>query len=393
MFDAILIRYGELFLKKGNRNLFINRLRENLRQKTLGLDHVNLTGVHGRFILESTIPMDEERAATLSKAMASTFGLVSVSPAAVCASEREVIEERAMQLAESWLARNHAATFKVACSRSYKALPFNSMELNRSLGAKVATRFNLAVKMTEPHLVISLEVHRDRTFIFLDTMAAPGGLPVGSSGRAIVLLSGGIDSPVAAYMMAKRGCALDALYFHSYPYTSDAARDKVLALARRVAYYHGPMTVHTAPFTPIQEYLRDMIPAEYLVLAYRRSMMRIATALAGRRKAGALVTGESLGQVASQTMENMGAVEEASGLPVLRPLVGFDKEETVIIARKIGTFELSILPADDCCQLFAPTHPATKSKAQILRQIEAHLPQLSSLENIALDNLVTETVS
>jgi thiamine biosynthesis protein ThiI len=392
MFDAILIRYGELFLKKGNRNHFINRLRENLRQKALAFDGTRLTGVHGRFILESTLPMDEDRAATLSKAMASTFGLVSVSPAAVCQSSREVIEARALQLTESWLQRNHASTFKVACSRAFKALPFNSMDLNRSLGAAIAEKHGLAVRMKDPHLVVSIEVHREKSFIFLDNIPAPGGLPVGSSGRAMVLLSGGIDSPVAAWMMAKRGCALDAVYFHSYPYTSDAARDKVLALGRRVAYYHGPFTVHTVPFTPIQEYLRDRIPGEYLVLAYRRSMMRIATALAARRKAGALVTGEALGQVASQTMENLGAVEDAAGLPVLRPLVGFDKEETVIIARRIGTFELSIIPADDCCQLFAPAHPVTKSKAQTLRAIEEGLPELPGLENAALDALKADLV-
>lgn len=392
MFNTVLIRYGELFLKRGNRRMFLDQLQTNLRQKIRGIPATSITELHGRFIAFLPDNMPDEQALAITRALASTFGVSSVSPALLCPPAKDVIMDNAVELCASWLERNPVKSFKVACARPYKRHPFDSMEVNRDLGERVMDRFGLQVRMSDPEMLLSIEVHREKAFIFFDTIPGPGGLPVGSSGKVLALMSGGIDSPVAAWMMAKRGCSLDAVYFHSFPYISEKSRGKVLDLAGRLTAWHGPMDVYTVPFTKIQEYLRDNVKPSMLVLAYRRSMVRISCALAARLGAGALVTGESLGQVASQTMENLTVIEDASKLPVFRPLLAFDKAETVLAAKRIGTFDTSILPFDDCCSLFAPEHPSTGSRVWILTALEGRLAELPALEGQALEQMEVVTV-
>jgi thiamine biosynthesis protein ThiI len=269
--------------------------------------------------------------------------------------------------------RDRPASFKVEARRPDKRFPKSSMEIDRHVGAAVQAATGLAVDVHQPALRLGIEVGTDVAYVFAGKREAPGGLPVGASGRALLLLSGGIDSPVAGWLAAKRGLALDAVYFHSPPYIGEKSRDKVLALGKELARWQALRSVTVVPFTDVQKRLRDTGPAELAVVLYRRMMMRIADAIADNLEAGALVTGENLGQVASQTIENMTAIEAAARRVVLRPLLTYDKVETTALARRIGTYETSILPFEDCCSLFVPTHPATRARAQDAERVEAQL--------------------
>jgi len=388
MSDAVLIRYGEVFLKKGNRRSFLGRLQGNLVKKVKDFEDLEVGGPHGRFLVfrRDRRPMDADMAARVTAAVATTFGVTSVSPVVMADPTMEAIIEMGRRVADAHLEEHPVETFRVTASRPWKRHPFGSMEVQKELGAAVVVDHGIKVDLSNPEMDLGVEVHQNKAWLYVKRIPGPGGLPVGSSGTGVLLLSGGIDSPVAAWMIAKRGVSLEAVYFHSFPYTSEQARRKVEDLARILSRWHGPMTLRVVPFTAVQEYLRDQTPPPLLVLLYRRAMIRIACRVAAKVKGGALITGESLAQVASQTMQNLAVIEDASVLPILRPLVGFDKQEIMDRARTLGTYEVSIRPHIDCCALFAPAHPETKAKLERLREVEAPLEELERLLDEAVAN-------
>ena len=354
MTEMILLKLGELVLKGANRYTFEDKLKSNLARRLKS---------HGKFRVysrQSTTyiePLSDECDMDAAyDAAKKVFGAVGVSRAKACAKTKEAM----LETVRTYLAGNLVGekTFKVESKRADKSFPMTSIQLSQWVGGELDELYpNLHVDVHNPALTIHLEVRDYAAFVHADPEPGAGGLPVGTSGRAMSLLSGGIDSPVASWMMAKRGVALEMVHFYSYPYTSPEAKEKVLDLARLLTPWTGRLIVHVVPFTHIQEELRRACPEELFTLLMRRFMMRIAEGMARRTGCRALVTGESLGQVASQTMDAMAVTGAVASLPVFRPLVGMDKEEVVRIARKIGTFETSILPYEDCCTVFTPRHP------------------------------------
>jgi thiamine biosynthesis protein ThiI len=369
MESVLLCRYGEIFLKSGNRRRFERVLVDNVRAALAGVGGARVQAPYGRVLVVVPSANADEAASRLER----VFGLVSFSIARAVARDVEAIAAGAVAEARAAMASERPASFRIDARRADKSFPLNSIALARAVGARVAAETALPVDLHQPGLRVGVEVSGGGAFVYAGTRAAPGGLPVGSSGRALLLLSGGIDSPVAGWLAAKRGLALDAVYFHSPPYVGEKSKDKVLALARVLARWQAVRSVTVVGFTETQKRLRDAGPAELAVVLYRRMMMRIADAVADQLGAGALVTGENLGQVASQTVENMTAIEAAARRVVLRPLVTYDKVETTALARRIGTYETSILPFDDCCSLFVPPHPATHARAQDAERAEAKL--------------------
>src|SRR5262245_3685476 len=371
MDSVILCRYGELFLKAGNRRAFERVLADNVRAAVGDLSHARVETPHGRLLVH--LPADDADEAARRRVR--VFGLVSLSIArAVDAKpDLDAITATAVDEARAAVARERPASFKIESRRGDKRFARSSLEIDRHVGAAVQAATGLPVDVHAPALRLGIEVGTDVAYVFAGKHDAPGGLPVGASGHALLLLSGGIDSPVAGWLAAKRGLALDAVYFHSPPYVGEKSRDKVLALGKQLARWQALRSVTVVPFTDAQKHLRDTGPAELAVVLYRRMMMRIADAIADKLEAGALVTGENLGQVASQTIENMTAIEAAARRVVLRPLLTYDKVETTALARRIGTYETSILPFEDCCSLFVPTHPATRARAQDAERVEEKL--------------------
>jgi thiamine biosynthesis protein ThiI len=370
MRSAILCRYGEIFLKSGNRKRFEGALRRNVVAALRDLPKVGVETPHGRIVVH----VDAEVVDDACQRLARVFGLVSFSPAARVPADIHAIGEAAVAAARAALASAAApASFKIESRRADKRFPLPSPEISRVVGARVVDATQLAVDVHHPALRIGVEVGTETAFVYAGARAAPGGLPVGSSGRALLLLSGGIDSPVAGWLAAKRGLALDAIYFHSPPYIGEKSKDKVLALGKILARWQAVDSVTVVPFTDAQKKLRDAGPAELGVILYRRMMMRIADAVADTLGADALVTGENLGQVASQTIQNLSTIERAARRLVLRPLATYDKVETTGLARRIGTYETSVLPFEDCCSLFVPDHPATGARLVDVERVESKL--------------------
>jgi thiamine biosynthesis protein ThiI len=368
---VILCRFGELFLKGGNRGRFERALHDNVRRAVGGLPGARVLTPHGRVAVEVDAAERDEACERLAR----VFGLVSVSPATTVAPEQAAIVDAAAAVARAAAERDPALrrSFKVEARRSDKRFPLTSIELATVAGARIAADTGIPVDLHAPALVVGIEVGSDAAYVYAETRPAPGGLPVGVSGRALVLLSGGIDSPVAAWLAAKRGLALDGLYFHSPPFVGEKSRDKVVALGRALARHQAMERLYVVHFTEAQKRLRDAGPAELAVVLYRRMMMRVADLVADRAEAAALVTGENLGQVASQTLPNLTVIEAAARRLVLRPLVTYDKMETTALARRIGTFDISALPYDDCCSLFVPPHPATAARLQDAERAERRL--------------------
>jgi thiamine biosynthesis protein ThiI len=359
---GVTLRVGELFLKGKNRFLFEKALEQNLRRCLEGRPDVELVPSHGRlFVLGAD---DEDLISRLS----AVFGVASLSPVLFCEKTLPAISATAVELAKD---HPGTKTFRVSSRRGDKTFELTSQELNRDVGAAVFLATGWKVDLESPDLNIGLEIGPYGTFLWSRNLKGAGGLPTGTGGKALLLLSGGIDSPVAGHFIQKRGLELDAVYFHSFPYTSDGAKDKVVRLASVLARRQRAFRLHVVPFTAIQELLRDQVEAKQLVVLYRRAMLRIAERIARQTHAMALVTGESLGQVASQTLHNLCAINDAAHMPVLRPLIGFDKQEVVELAKAIGTFEISTLPHDDCCSLFVPRHPETKAHLGHIRDLEA----------------------
>lgn len=368
---TVVCRFGELFLKGGNRGWFEQLLRNNVQCAVADVAGAKVHAPHGRVLVDVPVASVEEACDRLQR----VFGLVSVSPAQVTEPAIAAINQAAVAAAQAAIGRDPTLRrgFKVEARRSDKRFPLSSYEIAKETGAQIAAATGIPVDVKNPALTVGIEVGSEAAFVFAETRPAPGGLPVGTSGRALLLLSGGIDSPVAGWLAAKRGLALDALYFHSPPFVGEKSRDKVVALARALGHWQVLGTLHVAHFTEVQKKLRDAGPAELAVVLYRRMMMRVADRIAERAGASALVTGENLGQVASQTVQNMSVIDSAATRLVLRPLVTYDKNETIALARRIGTYDVSALPYDDCCSLFVPQHPATAAKLADLERAEARL--------------------
>jgi len=368
--DIILLKLGELVLKGLNRRFFEQRLIANINRRIEGLGRFRVYSVQSTIYVEpldDTCDMDETFGA-----LKQVFGVISLSSAAACEKSAEAIFETAKTYLADEL--KGVSTFKVETKRSDKNFPMTSIQLSQYIGGGLHDAFpHLKAEMREPELTVHVEVRDYSAYVHAGGERGAGGLPVGTGGRAVTLLSGGIDSPVSSYMMAKRGLRLIPVHFFSFPYTSELAKQKVIDLASVLTDYCGKLTVEIVPFTRIQEEIRSKCPEEYFTIIMRRFMMRISQKIADMNGCKAIITGENLGQVASQTMEAMAATEACCSLPVLRPLIGMDKEEIVTLARKIGTFDLSILPYEDCCTVFTPRHPRTKPRLEDVEAAESAL--------------------
>jgi tRNA uracil 4-sulfurtransferase len=365
--ESIVLRIGELFLKGKNRHQFERTLAQNIGCALRPLGDYEVRVAYGRIFVRGPVTAESLRR------MACTFGVASISRSVECPEEPEIIEAVALEMARA-AHDGGARSFAVVTRRPKKSFPLRSMEINARVGALIQQATGMKVDLGHPESTIGIEIGHDGSFVYGAKIAGPGGLPVGASGTGLLLLSGGIDSPVAGYLAQKRGLRLQAVYFHSFPYTGDRTREKVVDLTRMLARLQCGMRLWVVPFAFIQEALRDDAPGRQLVLLYRRMMVRIAEALARRDGAECLVTGDSLGQVASQTLANLACIERAVTLPLLRPLVTYDKAETIKLARAIGTFEKSAEPHDDCCSLFVPPFPETKGRADRLDLIESRFP-------------------
>ena len=365
MNEMILLKLGELVLKGLNRRSFEDKLQANIHRRLNGLGRFRVyTRQSTTYVEPMNADCDMDGA---WEAMKKVFGVVGLSRARSCEKDKDAILAACREYLDSQL--HSAKTFKVETKRADKTFPMTSIQVSQYVGGELHEAYdNLEVDVHHPELTVYVEIRDYAAFVHADPEPGAGGLPVGINGRAVSLLSGGIDSPVASWMIAKRGVALEMVHFFSYPYTSPEAKEKVLELARLLTPWCGRLTVHVVPFTAIQEELRRSCPEELFTIIMRRFMMRISQEVAKRCGAKALVTGECLGQVASQTMEAMNVTGAVAALPVLRPVVGLDKEEIVQIARKIGTFETSILPYEDCCTVFTPRHPRLRP---ILTEVEA----------------------
>ena len=380
MNDIILLKLGEIVLKGLNRKSFEQKLVSNVRRR---LAHIGKFRV---YCLQSTVYVEAaEDGADMDaafEALQKVFGIVKLSRAAACEKDKDAIAKLAIDYLREDMLR--AKSFKVESKRSDKSFPMTSVELSQYVGGELNEAYpNVEVDVHDPELVVNIEVRDLAAYVHAAPVPGAGGMSVGCNGVAVTLLSGGIDSPVSSYMIAKRGVRLIPLHFFSFPYTSEQAKEKVIELGNMLTEYCGRMTLEIAPFTHIQEEIRDKCPEEYFTLIMRRFMMRIAQRVAHDTGAKAIVTGENLGQVASQTMEAMASTQAVIDLPVLQPLIGMDKEEIITIARKIGTFDTSILPYEDCCTVFTPKHPRTRPKLSEVERAESVLD---------IDALVDEAV-
>ncbi len=383
MDEMILLKLGELVLKGLNRRSFEDKLQANIYRR---LNHLGQFRVYTRQSTTYVEPMNEDCDMDGAwEALKKVFGVVGLSRARACEKDKDAILAATREYLGDRLAA--ARTFKVETKRADKTFPMTSIQLSQYVGGELDDLYpDLKVDVHHPELTVHVEIRDYAAFVHADPEPGAGGLPVGINGRAVSLLSGGIDSPVASWMVAKRGVALEMVHFFSYPYTSNEAKEKVLQLARLLTPWCGRLTVHVVPFTAIQEELRRSCPQELFTLIMRRFMMRIAQRVARRCGAKALVTGECLGQVASQTMEAMMVTGAVVQLPILRPVVGMDKEDIVQIARKIDTFDTSILPYEDCCTVFTPRHPRLRPTLEEVEAAEQGL-DIETMVQAAVDGI------
>lgn len=372
MYKSFLVKYGEIGVKGKNRYIFENMLMEQIRHALKTAEgEFEVTKEQGR-IYVNVVSDDYDYDETV-EALSRVFGIVGFCPLL------QVEDEGFDKLAETvvdYLGKEYPEknfTFKVNARRARKNYPLDSMEINAELGGKILDAFpESKVDVHNPEVMVCIEI-RSLINIYSKEIPGPGGMPVGSNGKAMLLLSGGIDSPVAGYMIAKRGVALDATYFHAPPYTSERAKQKVVDLAKLVARYSGPINLHVVNFTDIQLYIYEKCPHEELTIIMRRYMMKLAEHFAKENRCLGLITGESIGQVASQTMQSLAATNEVCTMPVYRPLIGFDKQEIVEVSEKIDTYETSIQPFEDCCTIFVAKHPVTKPRLDVIRKSERKL--------------------
>ncbi|MAG62408.1 MAG: tRNA uracil 4-sulfurtransferase ThiI [Planctomycetota bacterium] len=386
--DLILIRYGELALKKGNRGEFEKTLARNLRQALASITKSEVDRQHGRIFIRP-----ERRCEKAAKRAAEVFGVKTVSPVWTVAMDVEAITAQAAKLLDSALAartQSEPVSFRVRVKRSNKAFPLNSSELERHVAERILPGpEKVKVQLVDPEMTLGIEVRDKNSFVFLDRFEGPGGLPVGTLGRALCLLSGGIDSPVASWLAMKRGLHMGYVSFHSAPYIGEGFRKKVREVVRALGRWQYKAPLFTVPFADIQVAIRDQAPERYRTVLYRRMMQRIAERISAAESCGALVTGECLGQVASQTLENLTCIGAATSVPVLRPVLTFDKEEIIRVARRIGTFDISIQPEPDCCTVFQPSRPVIRGRLEDCLAAEAQM-DVEGLVQRALDGTEME---
>ena len=384
MFKAFLIKYAEIGVKGKNRYLFEDALVQQIKyalKKCEGEFYIHKT--QGRIFVDALSEFDFDE---VVERLQRVFGISGICPVVYVEDEgfEKLCETVIKYIDDVYPEKNK--TFKVHARRARKNYPKESMQINMDMGAAILNAYpEMHVDVHKPDIMLNIEV-REKIYIYSEIIPGPGGMPVGTGGKAMLLLSGGIDSPVAGYMIAKRGVKLDAVYFHAPPYTSDRAKQKVVDLARLVSKYTGPIYLHVINFTDIQLYIYENCPHDELTIIMRRYMMRIAETIAQKTECLGLITGESIGQVASQTMASLVATNEVCELPVYRPLIGFDKQEIVEVSEKIGTYETSILPYEDCCTIFVAKHPVTKPSLNVIRRHEKYLEEkIDELVQIALD--------
>jgi len=379
--EIILVKYGEIILKGGNRPVFERMLIKNIKNALEGFSNVKISIMQATVYIE-TEPEDID---SVIDRLSKVFGIVAVTRAAVCEKDMLDIKEKAVLYLKDKM--RAGMSFKVEAKRADKRFPLNSLEIAREVGGEMHDKIEgLIVDVHNPDVLVRVEIRDHNAYVYstLDKIKGRGGMPIGTGGRASLLLSGGIDSPVAGYMIAKRGVTIDCINFFSYPYTSDRAKEKVIELARILSEYTGKINLYVVPFTEIQLAIRDNCPEEHLTLIMRRFMMKISEIVAKKNKSSALITGESVGQVASQTLEALTVTNDVCTMPVLRPLVGMDKEEIVERSRDIGAFKTSILPYEDCCTVFTPKHPETHPKLSNV---------IKSEESLDVEGLIEKAVS
>lgn len=370
-FHTFLLKYGEIGIKGKNRYLFEDALVRQVRRALSEVDgEFNVYKKQARIYVDCAGEYDYEE--TVDK-LTKVFGLVGICPVVRLSDEGFLRLKEDVVAYMDELYEDKSITFKVESRRAKKTYPKNSMEISRDLGEAILEAFpEIRVDVHHPDVTVNIEV-RDEVYVYSQIIPGAGGMPVGTNGKAMLLLSGGIDSPVAGYMVSKRGVGIEATYFHAPPYTSERAKEKVVELARKVAEYSGPIKLHVVNFTDIQLYIYDQCPHDELTIIMRRYMMRIAEHFAKKDGCLGLITGESIGQVASQTMQSLAATNDVCTLPVYRPLIGFDKQEIVDVAEKIDTYETSIQPFEDCCTIFVAKHPVTKPNIDVIRRSEERL--------------------
>jgi len=367
MKNAIIIRYCEIHLKGKNRGFFEKMLKENIKN-SLKEFKFTFTTMHSRYLIEDYDPLDYE---LITAKLHKIAGVHTYSNALVVENEFEKIVE-----ASSILLKDKVGTFKVNTNRADKTFTPNSMETSMLLGGRMLELYgkNISVDVKNPDFTLYVDIREDgKTFVYTDVVNCLSGMPVGSAGKGLLLISGGIDSPVAGYMMCKRGMKLNCLHFHSFPYTGEAAKEKVIELTKKVGEYNGGINLYVVSFTHIQEAIHEHCPEEFMITIMRRFMMRIAERLAIQQGDQAIITGESLGQVASQTIESITSSNSVVTMPMLRPLIAFDKLDIIDIAKKIDTYETSILPYEDCCTVFLPKYPAIKPDLERVKRAESKL--------------------
>lgn len=382
MYKAFLIKYAEIGIKGKNRYIFENALRDHIKNALKNLGDYLVTKEQGRIYIECPDGYDYEDTV---EALKRVFGIVQICPVMIVDTiEWEPLTKAVGDYVEERYPDKNF-TFKMEAKRSDKKYPLTSPEICVEMGAYLLRRFpEIKVDVHNPFVRIMVEV-RNRSYVYSEIIPGPGGMPVGTNGKAMLLLSGGIDSPVAGYMISKRGVTIDAVYFHAPPYTSERAKEKVVDLARLISKYTGPIKLHVINFTDIQLYIYDKCPHEELTIIMRRYMMKIAEMIANDSGCLGLITGESIGQVASQTLHSLSATNEVCTLPVYRPLIAFDKQDIVDIAEKINTYETSILPYEDCCTIFVAKHPVTKPSLKVIRYSEKALEE-------KIEEMVTEAI-
>ena len=364
-YTSFLIKYAEIAIKGKNRYVFEDALIKQMKYALKSVEgEFDVTKTQGRVHVECLSDYDYDE---VVEALSRVFGITGICPVVHVPDEGfdRLAEDVIRYIDEEYPDKN--TTFKVNCRRARKNYPMDSQEVNAAMGERILDAFpQIKVDVHDPKILLTIEIRDDNIYIYSKVIPGPGGMPVGTGGKAMLLLSGGIDSPVAGYMIAKRGVRIDAVYFHAPPYTSERAKQKVVDLAKQVAKYAGPINLHVINFTDIQLEIYEKCPHDELTIIMRRYMMRIAEDIAKKNDSLALITGESLGQVASQTMQSLAATNEVCTLPVFRPLIGFDKNEIIKISEKIDTYETSILPFEDCCTIFVAKHPVTKPNINII---------------------------
>lgn len=385
-YDHLLVRYGELTLKGTNRKKFVNQLKDNVKRALIPLDGYHVKGKRDRMYVELDENADMKE---IIRRLSKVYGIKSISPVIKTDKTEEAINESAVQLAQSF---EKDTTFKIDVKRVDKSFPLDTYTLQREVGGKILSQTeDLTVNVKRPDHEIKVEIRLDAVYIYEEIIPGSGGLPVGTGGKTLLMLSGGIDSPVAGMEVMKRGVTIEAIHFHSPPFTSEKAKDKVIELTRILSERVGPIKLHIVPFTELQKQIYKVVHPRYTMTSTRRIMMRVADAFVHKIGAHAIVNGENLGQVASQTLKSMYAINHVTSTPVLRPLLTLDKEDIIKKAKEIGTFETSIQPFEDCCTIFTPKNPVTEPDFDKVEKYESVF-DFEDMIQTAVDNIETLTI-